>query len=51
MFRQGCSCPALLEGLSFRFPYGAITHYGRSFQTVPVLDDRPLAWSAFARHY
>jgi len=51
MFRQGFTCPALLEDLASFYPYGAITRYGRPFQTVPVLNARPLAWSAFARHY
>ena len=50
-FRQDFTCPALLEDLSAFYPYGAITHYGPPFQTVPVLTNRPLAWSAFARHY
>ena len=51
MFRQGFSCPALLEDSISFYPYGAITHYGPTFQTVPVLTQLPLAWSAFARHY
>jgi hypothetical protein len=33
MFRQDYTCPALLEDLEFGFPYGAITHYGRPFQS------------------
>ena len=37
MFRQDCTCPALLEDQSSFYPYGAITHYGPPFQTVPVL--------------
>ena len=36
MFRQDGSCPALLEDLSQAFPYGAVTRYGPTFQTVPV---------------
>lgn len=51
MFRQDFTCPALLEDLGSFYPYGAITRYGQPFQTVPVLKPRPLAWSAFARHY
>ena len=51
MFRQDFTCPALLEDKSAFYPYGAITHYGPTFQTVPVLKLLPLAWSAFARHY
>ena len=50
-FKQDFTCPALLEDLSAFYPYGAVTHYGPTFQTVPVLTIRPLAWSAFARHY
>ena len=51
MFRQDFTCPALLEDLSSFYPYGTITRYGPTFQTVPVLKLKPLAWSAFARHY
>ena len=51
MFRQDFTCPALLEDLKAFYPYGAVTRYGPTFQTVPVLTNRPLAWSAFARHY
>ena len=35
VFRQDCTCPALLEWSAFS-PYGAITRYGPPFQTVPV---------------
>jgi hypothetical protein len=51
MFRQDFTCPALLEDTAKHYPYGAITLYGPTFQTVPVCFMRPLAWSAFARHY
>ena len=51
MFRQDFSCPALLKDPWRLYPYGAVTHYGPPFQTVPVDLQRPLAWSAFARHY
>ena len=51
MFRQGFTCPALLEDMRRHYPYGAITRSGPPFQTVPVLQHMPLAWSAFARHY
>ena len=50
-FRQGFTCPALLEDTIDGYPYGAITRYGPPFQTVPVWSKVPLAWSAFARHY
>lgn len=51
MFRQDFTCPALLEDKRAHYPYGAITRYGPTFQTVPVVSRLPLAWSAFARHY
>ena len=51
MFRQDVTCPALLEDYRSFYPYGAVTRYGPTFQTVPVLDVWPLAWSAFARRY
>ena len=37
MFRQDFTCPALLKDLSALYPYGAVTRYGPTFQTVPVL--------------
>ena len=51
MFEQDFTCPALLEDLYAFYRYGAITHYGWNFHSIPVLTQRPLAWSAFARHY
>ncbi len=33
------------------YAYGAITRYGPTFQMVPLVWPRLLAWSAFARHY
>ena len=51
MFRQDFTCPALLEDLELDFAYGAVTRYGRAFQRVLLSTSRPLAWSAFARHY
>ncbi len=36
MFRQGFTCPALLEDLQTPYPYGAVTRSGPPFQTVPV---------------
>ncbi len=50
-FRQGFTCPALLKDPKTHYPYGAVTRYGRTFQFVPVVVKRPLAWSAFARRY
>jgi hypothetical protein len=51
MFRQDFTCPALLKDLNEHYVYGAITRFGRTFQTVRLLSLRPLACSAFARHY
>ena len=42
MFRQDYTCPALLDDISAFYPYGAITHYCPTFQTVPVLTEMPL---------
>ena len=36
MFRQDCTCPALLEDMSSGFPYGAVTRSGSPFQALPV---------------
>ena len=36
MFRQNCTCSALLKDKRSHYPYGAITRYGPTFQTVPV---------------
>jgi hypothetical protein len=43
MFRQDCTCPALLEDLAVIVAYGAITRYGPPFQTVLLTPARPLA--------
>ena len=51
MFRQDFTCPALLKDNCSHYTYGAVTHYGPTFQTVPVISDQALAWSAFARRY
>jgi hypothetical protein len=51
MFRQDFTCPALLKDLNEHYAYGAITRYGRTFQTVLLIPSQPLACSAFARHY
>jgi len=51
MFRQDFTCPALLKDLTKPSTYGAVTRYGRPFQTVLLNFARPLACSAFARHY
>ena len=51
MFRQDFTCPALLKDLISHYVYGAVTRYGRPFQSVPLVSIKPLAWSAFARHY
>ena len=51
MFRQDYTCPALLKSGKIAFAYGAVTRYGRSFQSVLLTPSPALAWSAFARHY
>jgi hypothetical protein len=51
IFRQNFTCSALLEDIKLFYLYGAITHYGPTFQTVLVLYLISLAYSAFARHY
>src|ERR1700676_5257465 len=51
MFRQDCSCPALLKSSTGSYPYGAVTRCGPAFQPVLVIPAKALAWSAFARHY
>jgi len=50
MFRQDCTCPALLKDDPLHYPYGAITLWGAPFQALPVVFGSSLAWSAFARH-
>ena len=51
MFRQDFTCPALLKSFSITFAYGAVTRYGHTFQSVLLIYEKALAWSAFARHY
>ena len=36
MFRQDCTCPALLMARVPLNPYGAVTRCGPPFQAVPV---------------
>ena len=40
MFRQDCTCPALLESPLSLYPYGAVTRWRPPFQTVPVRSQR-----------
>ncbi len=37
MFRQGFTCPALLESSLLIFAYGAVTRYGPTFQMVLLI--------------
>jgi hypothetical protein len=37
MFRQSFTCSALLETSDLHYPYGTFTHYGPTFQKVPVV--------------
>ena len=43
MFRQDCTCPALLESSTLHYVYGAVTRYGPTFQTVPLVSVEALA--------
>jgi hypothetical protein len=40
MFRQDCTCPALLEDSLGVVPYGAVTRSGAAFQLLPVTAKR-----------
>src|SRR4029450_9040297 len=40
IFRQDCSCPALLKNYDVDYPYGAITHCGPPCQTRMVATSR-----------
>jgi hypothetical protein len=43
MFGLGFTCPALLVASALHCVYGAITHYGPTFQTVPLIFAEALA--------
>ena len=49
--QTGFHVSRLTQGFTNIYAYGAITRYGRTFQTVLLIFRRPLACSAFARHY
>ena len=49
--QTGFHVSRLTQGPWVFYMYGAITRYGRTFHSVPLYSPRPLAWSAFARHY
>jgi hypothetical protein len=49
--QTGFHVSRLTRGSSCLYAYGAITRFGRTFQTVLLIPRRPLACSAFARHY
>ncbi|MDB5490624.1 MAG: hypothetical protein JWO78_473 [Micavibrio sp.] len=51
MFRQDFTCPALLKNYIAFYLYGTITHFGLTFQIIPVITIQLLGCSAFARHY
>ena len=60
VFRLGGWSPHVQTGFHVSRPtqgffdidaYGTVTRYGQTFQTVLLLFVRPLACSAFARHY
>jgi hypothetical protein len=49
--QTGLHVSRLTQGSIGSYAYGAVTRSGRPFQTVLLPSDRPLACSAFARHY
>ena len=49
--QTGFHVSRLTQGSNSLDTYGAITRYGRTFQTVLLTTVGPLACSAFARHY
>ena len=49
--QTGFHVSRLTQGSVGIYAYGAITRYGRTFQTVLLIPNQPLACSAFARHY
>ena len=49
--QTGFHVPRLTQGSAGLYAYGAVTRYGRTFQTVLLNSCEPLACSAFARHY
>ena len=49
--QTGFHVPRPTQGSTRLYTYGAITRYGRTFQTVLFTSCQPLACSAFARHY
>jgi hypothetical protein len=49
--RTGFHVSRPTQGSTGTYAYGAVTRSGRPFQTVPLPANRPLACSAFARHY
>jgi hypothetical protein len=49
--QTGFHVSRLTQGSARIYTYGAITRFGRTFQTVLFGSCRPLACSAFARHY
>ena len=51
MFRQDGSCPALLVDRMSNVAYGALTLHARLSSLFRYHNTRPLASSAFARHY
>ena len=47
--QTGFHVSRLTQGSACIYAYGAITRYGRTFQTVLLIPNQPLACSAFAR--
>ncbi len=51
MFRQDCTCPALLESLSNFTATGLSPALARLSIRFALIFNKALAWSRFARHY
>ena len=51
MFRQGFPCPALLKDRSATARTGLSPSVAELSSSFRFATERPLAWSAFARHY
>ncbi len=49
--QTGFHVPRPTQGSAGLYAYGAVTRYGRPFQTILLNSYGPLACSAFARHY
>jgi hypothetical protein len=51
MFNKVSRAPSYSFSSKCPFVYGAITYYGRTFQSVPLKHNQLKGWSPFARRY